>query len=120
MANKSLAASTVVVSDGLSCFRIVGTVVEEHTRITVGSGRQSVKRPEFRWVNTLLGNLKTAMSGTYLAFKYAKYANRYLSEFQYRFNRRFDLASMLTQLLRAAACTRPCSGIRLRLAEECR
>lgn len=119
-ANQSLAASAVVVSDGLSCFRIVGDVVEEHTRITVGSGRQSVKRPEFRWVNTLLGNLKTAISGTYHAFKYAKYANRYLAEFQYRFNRRFDLASMLTRLLRAAACTRPCSGTHLRSAEECR
>ena len=34
----------------------------------------------FRWVNTLLGNLKRALSGTYPAFNFAKYARRDLSE----------------------------------------
>ncbi|MES1954171.1 ISXo5 transposase [Salinisphaera hydrothermalis EPR70] len=36
-------------------------------------------------VNIMLGNLKTAINGTYHAFKFAKYAPRYLAEFQYRF-----------------------------------
>lgn len=72
-----------------------------------GSGRQAAKRPEFRWVNTMLGNLKTALAGTYHSFDHAKYAARYLAEFAYRFNRRFDLAAMLPRLLRAAAVTKP-------------
>jgi hypothetical protein len=38
--------------------------------------------PEFKWVNTILGNLKTAITGTYHAFDFAKYAHRYLAEFQ--------------------------------------
>jgi len=34
----------------------------------------------FKWLNILLGNLKTALSGTHHAFKFAKYADRYLAE----------------------------------------
>jgi ISXO2-like transposase domain len=65
----------------------------------VGSGKQAVKNPAFRWVNTALSNLKTAMSGTYHAFNFDKYADRYLAEMQYRFNRRFDLSVILVRLL---------------------
>jgi hypothetical protein len=56
----------------------------------------------FHWINTILGNLKTAIAGTYHAFDFSKYAHRYLAEFQYRFNRRFDLRSLLPRL--AYAC----------------
>jgi len=79
-----------------------------------------VKLEKFRAVNTLLGNLKTALKGTYHAFAFAKYAHRYLAEVQYRFNRRFDLAAILARLLRAACLTSPRPAPVLRLAEECR
>lgn len=36
----------------------------------------------------MLSNLTTALSGTYDAFKFSKYTQRYLAEFQFRFNRR--------------------------------
>lgn len=52
------------------------------------------------------GNLKTAISGTYHAFDFAKYAQRDLGEVAYRFNRRFDLKVILRRLLRASATTR--------------
>jgi hypothetical protein len=55
----------------------------------------------FTWINTILGNLNTAITGTYHAFDFKKYPHRYLGEYQYRFNRRFDLA-MLPRLIRAA------------------
>ena len=55
------------------------------------AGEPLSSAPEFRWVNTILGNLKNALRGTYHAIR-PKYAQRYLSEFEYRFNRRFDLA----------------------------
>jgi hypothetical protein len=80
----------------------------------------SAKLPQFKAVNTLLGNLKTALSGTYHAFNFAKYAHSYLAELQYRFNRRFDLASILARLLRAASCTPPRSCNVIRMAEVCR
>ena len=64
------------------------------------AARPASKLPQFKAVNTLLGNLKTAISGTYHAFDFAKYAHRYLAEFQYRFNRRFNMRTILTRLAR--------------------
>lgn len=53
--------------------------------------RKPNQAPEFGWLNTILGNLKTSFSGTYHAFDFAKYGSRYLAAFAYRFNRRFHL-----------------------------
>ena len=106
-AKKSLCASTKVVSDGLWCFRAVAESGAAHDRTVTGGGPACVKLQQFRAVNTLLGNLKTALSGTYHAFDFSKYAHRYLAEFQYRFNRRFDLSVILVRLLRASAVTSP-------------
>ena len=39
----------------------------------------------------------TTLSGTYHAIR-PKYAQRYLSEFEYRFNRRFDLPDIIPRL----------------------
>ena len=119
-AAKSLATVGHVVSDGLWCFRAVTIVGADHEPIVTGSGKASVKLPQFKAVNTLLGNLKTAISGTYHAFDFTKYAHRYLAEFQYRFNRRFNLRSILARLLRAAALTTRRPARVIRLAEECR
>ena len=117
-AAKSLVRPLTVVSDGLSCF----TAAQDagvHERIVTGGGKDSVKLPQFRAVNTVLSNLKTALCGTYHAFDFVKYAPRYLAEAQYRFNRRFDLRSILQRLLRAAAVTLPCPAPAIRAAEVC-
>jgi hypothetical protein len=45
------------------------------------------KHPSFLAVNTMLGNIKTALAVTYHAFGFEKYAHRYLSQVQYLFNR---------------------------------
>ncbi len=118
-AAKSLATSAQVVSDGLWCFRGVRVIGAEHEATVTGGGKTSVRLPQFKAVNTLLGNLKTALTGTYHAFDFAKYAHRYLAEVQYRFNRRFNLASILMRLLRAAALTPPRPAPLIRLAEVC-
>ena len=118
-AKHSLAASARVVSDGLWCFQSVTAAGATHERTVTGGGAACVKLEQFRAVNTLLGNLKTAFSGTYHAFDFAKYADRYLAEFQYRFNRRFDLSVILARLLRACAVTRPHPERAIRLAEQC-
>ena len=62
----------------------------------------SAKDPRFQGVNTDLGNLKSAIKGTYRSFKFAKYAPRYFAEFKFRFNRREDLEAMLGSLVAAA------------------
>ena len=117
-AAKSLATSAQVVSDGLWCFRGVTIIGAEHHPTVTGKTR--AKLPQFKAVNTLLSNLKTALTGTYHAFDFAKYAHRYLAEAQYRFNRRFNLASILVRLLRAASLTPPRPAALIRLTEECR
>jgi ribosomal protein L37AE/L43A len=119
-AAKSLATSAQVVSDGLWCFRAVTIIGADHTPTVTSGDRASTKLPQFKAINTLLGNLKTALSGTYHAFDFAKYAHRYLAEAQYRFNRRFNLASILARLLRAASLTPPWPASLIRMAEECR
>lgn len=116
-ANRALSASTRALSDGLHCFGALAGLIDSHERHVVGCGKQAAKNPAFRWVNTALSNLKTAMSGTYHAFKFDKYAQRYLAEMQYRFNRRFDLSVILVRLLRAAACTGPWPEPAIRMAE---
>lgn len=118
-ANTSLAAETEAVSDGLAAFRVLRDEVASHLTIVTGSGRASAEHPEFRWVNILLGNLKTAINGTYHAFKFAQYAPRYLADFQYRFNRRYNLRSILPRLLRAATTTAPWPEHQLKRTELC-
>lgn len=116
-ASKSLRETAQVVSDGLACFMQVTQVACSHERHITGGGKESVKRPEFRWVNTMLGNVKMSLNGTYHSIDHAKYGARYLAEFAYRFNRRFDLAAMVPRLLRAAVTTKPHPLKILRLSE---
>lgn len=116
-ARKSLCASAQVVSDGLWCFQAVTTIGAGHERSVTGGGAASVKLPQFKAVKTLLGNLKTAFAGTCHSFDFAKYAHRYLAEVQYRFNRRFDLSTILGRLIHASAVTKPHPERCLRAAE---
>ena len=116
-AARSIAPSATVVSDGLWCFGAVQIVGAAHERVVTGGGKASTELPQFRAVNTVLGNLKRALGGTYHAFDFAKYAHRYLAEAQYRFNRRFNLRSILVRLLRAASLTNPTPAASIRVAE---
>ena len=113
----SLALPLTVVSDGLGCFTVIAGMGAVHERMITGGGKASVKLPQFRAVNTVLSNLKTALTGTYHAIKFAKYTPRFLAEVQYRFNRRFDLRSILHRLVRAAAATLPQPEAIIRIAE---
>jgi len=62
-----------------------------------GGGSKSVETPEFKWVNTIIGNVKKALHGTFHAIS-KKHFSRYLAGFCYRFNRRFDLKAMIPRL----------------------
>jgi len=114
-----LATHTVLpltlVSDGLGCFTVAKGLGALHDREVTGGGKASVSNDKFRAVNTLIGNVKTALTGTYHSVKFAKYAYRYLAEVQFRFNRRYDLRRILGSLLGALvrAPRRPECGIRV-------
>lgn len=105
-AKDHLAPGSAVFSDGLACFGAVTEAGCSH-QPTVIAGRKPKEVPEFKWINTVLGNLKTTLSGCYHAFDFRKYATRYLAAFCYRFNRRFDLRSLHQRLLIAAVGTTP-------------
>jgi transposase-like protein len=104
-----------VVSDGLGCFTVSASLGAVHDQEVTGGGKASVLNEKFWAVNTLIGNVKTALTGTYHAIKFAKYGYRYLAEVQFRFNRRYNMRAMLGYLLRALAATprRPERGIRV-------
>lgn len=105
-AKTTLAPGSTVVSDGLACFAAVTAAGCAH-HPTIAAGRKPKDLPEFHWVNTVLGNLKTSLCGSYHAFGFRKYAPRYLAAFTYRFNRRFDLSALPTRLLVAAVRCAP-------------
>ena len=112
----NLSPASTVVSDGLACFAGVTDIGCTHAPTVVGD-RKPKQLPMFRWVNTVLGNLKTSFSGAYHAFGYSKYAERYLGAVAYRFNRRFDLHALPGQLLTAAVACGPCPQRKIRFAE---
>lgn len=108
VARAHLEPAATIVSDGLACFGAVTAAGCKHEPVNVSKtlhGR-SEKLACFRWVNTLLGNVKTALSGTMHAVR-PRYVFRYLAEFQYRFNRRFKLSEMLDRLAYVASRAAP-------------
>lgn len=97
-ARQNLLPGCDVRSDGLPCFAGVIDAGCAHSYVVVGA-RKPRELPQFTWVNTVLGNLKTMVSGAYKSFRFRKYASQYLGAFCYRFNRRFDLYRMVGELI---------------------
>ena len=97
-AKANLVPTALVVSDGLGCFAAVTEAGCTHTPIVVGD-RKPRDLPQFQWVNTILGNLKTMLHGAFHSLSWAKHADSHLSAFAYRFNRRFDLRALLARLI---------------------
>lgn len=106
LAHQHLTSGSTVVSDGLSCWTAVSKAGCDHVPMVTGSGRQAARWAPFKWVNTTLGNIKAAITGTYRQLSPA-HAGRYLASFAWRFNRRFQLDSMLVRFVHSAARTQP-------------
>jgi hypothetical protein len=106
LAERDFAAGTKVISDGLSCWPTVEKAGCKHFPIATGGGKRAANWTPFEWVNTMLGNVKTALAGTYHHVS-PKHAQFYLTSFAYRFNRRFQLDSIVERLAWAATRTAP-------------
>src|ERR671927_1067217 len=106
LAKRDFAPGTSVVSDGLSCWPAVEKAGCEHFPMATGSGKRAAGWAPFRWVNTTLGNIKTALAGTYHHVS-PKHARSYLTSYAHRFNRRFQLDSIVERLAWAAMRTAP-------------
>lgn len=112
-AERHLVPGCVVHSDGWPGFTALAAAGHVHhvTRTSAIYTGQTRKRaadnPTFRWLNTLLGNLKTSLRGTFHAIA-PRYVPRYLAQAQYRFNRRYRLDQILPRLANAAVRATPC------------
>jgi transposase-like protein len=103
-----LASTSRLVTDGLRCWTAAAEAGLEHTPIVTGSGKRAAQWSPFKWVNTTLGNVKAAITGTYRSVS-PEHANRYLASFAWRFNRRFQLTSLIPRLVHSAVRTAPLS-----------
>ena len=80
-AKRWLAPGSEVLTDGLRCWNALDGVVGSHRAIRTGSGRQAARMAPFKWVNTTLGNIKSAITGTYRKLG-PDHAQRYLASFR--------------------------------------
>lgn len=92
---RHLAPDAEVFTDGLAAFNALRDAGHPHTVLVADSRRGACNQTRSRWVNTVLGNVKRSLDGTYHAIRFTKYAHRYLAEAAWRFNRRFNLAAIL-------------------------
>ena len=101
-----LAPGAAVVTDGLGCWSALEEAACSHQAIRTGSGRQAARMASFKWVNTTLGNIKSAITGTYRKLG-PDHAGRYLASFAWRYNRRDQLQTMIPRFVHSAARTQP-------------
>jgi hypothetical protein len=94
----------------------IGRPLIVHDRHVTGSNRAAARHPAFRWVNTMLANVKNSLLATHRVVG-AKHLPRYRGAFAWRFNRRFVLKTIHERLAIAAATTPPMPYRLLKLAE---
>ena len=102
-----LAPGAAVVTDGLGCWSALD---ESHLQPPGNPHRlwtqQAARVASFKWVNTTLGNIKSAITGTYRKLG-PDHARRYLASFAWRYNRRYQLQTMIPRFVHSAARTQP-------------
>lgn len=113
---RHLSPFSMVVSDGLNCFPGVTDATCHHEAIITHTDKGYDEFNVFKWVNVMIGNVKNALHGTYHHVS-ATHLPRYLAEFCYRFNRRFELHEMVDRLACVAMKTPPMPQRLLKLAE---
>jgi hypothetical protein len=72
--------------------------------MVTGSGRQAARWASLEWVNTALANSRPRSAAPIVS---AKHAQRYLTSFAWRFNRRYQLDSLTERLAFACIHAKP-------------
>ena len=88
------------------CGCVLGEAAYSHRPIRTGSGPNAARVASFKWVNTTLGNIKSAITGTYRKLG-PDHAERYLASFAWRYNRRYQLQTVIPHFVHSAARTSP-------------
>jgi hypothetical protein len=106
LVSEHLASTSRLVTDGLSCWTAAAEAGLEHRAMATGGGKRAAQWSPFKWVNTTLGNVKAAITGTYRRVS-PEHAGRYLGGFAWRHNRRFQLDSLIPRLVHSAVRAAP-------------
>jgi transposase-like protein len=106
LVGEHLASASRLVTDGLSCWTAAAEAGLEHRAMATGGGKRAAGWSPFKWVTTTLGNVKAAIAGTYRRAS-PEHAGRYLASYAWRFNRRFQLDSLIPRLVYSAVRTAP-------------
>jgi transposase-like protein len=106
LVSEHLASTSRLVTDGLSCWTAAAEAGLEHRAMATGGGKRAAQWSPFKWVNTTLGNVKAAITGTYRRVS-PEHAGRYLGSFAWRHNRRFQLDSLIPRLAHSAVRAAP-------------
>lgn len=114
---KHLHRDCVVITDCFGPLKAIDDTVAVHGSIKSSDLYDNPENKIFHWVNTMIGNVKRAIHGTYHSVS-SRHLPRYLAEFSFRFNNRFCMAAMVGSLIRQAAVTSPIPQRFLKLAEE--
>jgi transposase-like protein len=96
--DEHLAKGVVLRTDGWRAYKALETGQRKHQPIVIGSGENASRF--LPWVHTLISNFKGNIRGTYHGVS-IKHVGHYLSEFCYRFNRRFWNSQMFNRILNA-------------------
>lgn len=112
---KHLAPGSHVRTDGLSCFTALTEAGCIHEPRVAGNPKIPENSAPFAWVNTVPGNLKTSLKGTFHTLA-GRFLARHLAPFAYRFNRRYDLRNMIPRFAYVALRTPPMPNRILKIA----
>src|SRR5947209_15597807 len=106
LAKAATEPGATVVGDGPSCRPAVEKAGCQRFPIVTGSGERAARRTPSKWANATLGDVRTALAGTYHHVS-PKHARSYLTGRACRFDRRFQPGSIVERLAWAAVRTVP-------------
>ncbi|WP_167505814.1 transposase [Desulfosediminicola flagellatus] len=112
-----LKPSTIVVSDGLARVTILQDIHYFHYSMLTSDRYNSPDFTVFDWLNTIIGNVKNTIKGTYNGIDHM-HLLRYLGGFCFRFNRRFKLKRLLESRIYYSSNICQIPEHQLRLAED--
>jgi transposase-like protein len=95
---------TAVHTDDWVAYKALEKLGIDHRPRKAGRGRQ--KEDALPWAHTIFGNLKTWLRGTFHGVS-SKHLHRYLHEFVFRFNLRWQEAELFAPVLRCAIGAEP-------------
>lgn len=102
VAQEKVTKGSRIRTDGLLAYRALEADSFNHEKVVLYRNREGLN--ELRWVHRMIANLKANLLGTHHGVS-GKHLRRYLSEFCYRFNRRFWESQLFDRTLNACVAT---------------